>query len=130
LHQFEEYAVICSIVQQHLGDQLRFLMDGLSLRQDQVAKAAKVSQSTVSRALRRGYLRQSRSRVRLEYYLSKTELKLHKRIKLPSDVTRAVREVWDKTDRHAAILAKVILALEGLTPRPNIKEHARKSRSD
>jgi transcriptional regulator with XRE-family HTH domain len=117
-------------VQQNLGEQLRLLMNDLRLRQDQVAKASGVSQSTVSRALKRSYLRQSRSRERLESYLSKTELKLHKRIKLPPSVTRAVREVWDKTDRHAAILTKVILALEGLAPRPNLEEHARKSRSD
>ena len=105
-------------------------MDDLGLRQDEVAIAAKVSQSTVCRALKRGYLRRSRSRVRLESYLSTTELKLHKTTKLPVEISRAVKHVWDKTERHAEILAKVIRALEGLAPGPNIEEHARKSRKD
>lgn len=117
-------------MQQNLGEHLQILMDDLGLRQEQVAKAAKVSQSTVCRALKREYLRRSKSRVRLESYLSKTALKLNKTAKLPPDISRAVKDVWDKTERHAEILAKVIRALEGLAPRPNLEEHARKSRKD
>lgn len=98
-------------------ENLQSLMDERGIGQIELAKAAGVSQATISRALSRGYIRRSKARSRLEGYLAKTAYKLHKPNKLPLDVTDAIRDVWDKTEAHARELAKVIRSLDGLKPK-------------
>jgi transcriptional regulator with XRE-family HTH domain len=117
-------------MQQDIGGRLRILMEVGGLGQEEVARAARVSQPTVCRALQRGYSRRSKSRQRLEKYINITELKLHKKTKLPTEVSSAINQVWDKTETHAQLIAKVIRALEGFVPRTILEEHARKSRND
>lgn len=117
-------------MQQNLADRLRSVMETKGLGQEEIASAAQVSQATVSRALTRPYSRRTKPRKLLEDYLASTECQLHKKGKLPADISSAVAQVWDKTDDHARLIANVIRALEGFSPGNSLKEHARKSSID
>src|SRR4051794_19931945 len=95
------------------GRQLRLLMQSRGLTQQQVAEAAGVSQSSVSRMLKREPVRQSGAYGKLCTYI-------HERTPsesgMPSAVLEAVWRVWDGTDDHADALAELIHASGQLWP--------------
>lgn len=83
------------------------------LTQAQVAIAAKVSQATVSRMLRREPQRSGAAYLRLCSYIQQETV--------PDDdglphVIAAVRRTWDGSERHAAALAELIDASGKLWP--------------
>lgn len=88
-------------------------MQSRGLTQQQVAEAAGVSQSSVSRMLKREPVRQSDAYGKLCTYI-------HQRAPseggVPSAVLEAVWRVWDGTDDHAAALAELIDASGQLWP--------------
>jgi transcriptional regulator with XRE-family HTH domain len=111
----QEYAVICSLMQE--GEQLRAFMQKRRLNQPQLAAAANVSQSTVSRTLRGAAKRYSKARLRLLAYAGITE----SAAEIPGGsaterVVNAFKRIWDGTEVHAAKIVEVIDALSGLHP--------------
>jgi transcriptional regulator with XRE-family HTH domain len=82
------------------------------ITQAELARRAGVSQATVSRALRRQPIRHGRQRLRLFTFIQQSEgVSGARRVEL------AFRRIWDGTDAHAAALARIIAACEGLEPR-------------
>ena len=87
-----------------------------NLSQAQLGQEARVSQSSVSRALREKALKSGSARRRLSIYIQS-----HQR-ELPGRMAEAFRDVWDGTDAHEAALARLIQASAELWPR--LKEDA------
>jgi transcriptional regulator with XRE-family HTH domain len=103
-------------VQRDFSGELKRIMKVEGIKQPQLAKQIGISQSTISRVLKRGYSRQGPGRAKIERFLDETALKLHNVSAFPTDLELAVREVWDKTPAHAQILAGLIRATRGLVP--------------
>ena len=86
------------------------------LNQNLLAKAAHVSQSTVSRARKGTPERNGRARRRLFIYIH-NHLRLRDEAPVKKkDVLRAFNRVWGTWDAHASAIAKVVGALDGLRP--------------
>jgi transcriptional regulator with XRE-family HTH domain len=99
-----------------LVDQLLSLMQSRHLSQESVAKAAKVSQSTVSRALRGRIERQGRAKAKLFNYIQK-ELRKEVLSGTGKDkVINAFELIWDGSEEHATAIARIISASAGLLP--------------
>lgn len=82
------------------------------LSQAELARKAKVSQSTVSRARSTPVARHGRARAQLFRYIQKqTGLELHQAVK------EAVAATWDGSDEHAKALAGLISASRELWPK-------------
>lgn len=99
--------------------QLREFMAKRGLNQVQLARQANVSQSTVSRALRRTPKHYGRARHNLFTYARITEPPVGRSDKERSGIKQvlaAFNRIWDGSDAHAAAVASVIDALEGLRP--------------
>jgi transcriptional regulator with XRE-family HTH domain len=95
---------------QVLADLLHEFMDARGLTQVDLAKAAKVSQSTVSRALRGIPDRRGRARKRLFEYAGITTIEASA-IDARRRVLQAFEKMWNGSDTQAAAVAKVIDAL-------------------
>jgi hypothetical protein len=89
---------------------IRAYMARESVSQSEVAKRAAVSQSTVSRALKRQPIYSGRARAKLFIFM-------HKQPKATTaPVQTALGLVWDGTDAHAEALADLITASGRLWP--------------
>lgn len=80
-------------------------MEAEGLSQADIADAAKVSQSTVSRALRGAPARKTKPYRRLCNYIHEQTLA---DAGGPKEAVEALRRVWDGTGDHAAALANLI----------------------
>jgi transcriptional regulator with XRE-family HTH domain len=106
---------------QDFSAELRAFMEARGLNQSQVAKSAKVSQATVSRALTKRPQRCGRAITGLCIYI-RNELdapKFDERDR--NQVVKAFDRIWDGTDVHAAAVARIIDALAGMR-RPEDRE--------
>lgn len=83
------------------------------LTQTDVAKAAGVSQSAVSRLLHRVPQRSGAAYLRLCSYIRQQHVPDED---APDDVLAAVREVWDGTEVHATALAELVKTSRRLWP--------------
>lgn len=88
------------------------------LSQTQLAKRAKVSQSTVWRALNGQSKRRGAARIKLFNYVGIDEWEdlPSASNNAPANIIEAFERIWDHTPEHAKAIAKVIDALAGLRP--------------
>jgi class 3 adenylate cyclase len=115
------YALISHYMQQNSA-RLEALMNERRLSQEQLAESAGVSQSTVSRALRKGPQRNGRARAILFTFV---ENELNRTVPVGTgrdQVLGAFDRIWDGTELHAAAVVKVIEALVDLRPFEKQKE--------
>ena len=99
------------------SEALKAFMEDRHLGQVELARAAGVSQSTVSRALSGLPLKHGRARSKLFAYAQLTDP--YQQVpprKGPQRVMTAFHRIWDGTDDHANAVAKIIDALEDLKP--------------
>ena len=122
LHE-NNYAVSMHVVQRNFATELKWVMAAEGVGQAELAERIGVSQSTICRVLKRGYLRRSLARSQIERFLDATALKVHKKRGVPPALESAVQEVWDKTPTHAHILACLIRATRGLVPGANATDN-------
>ena len=100
---------------QEVDSELRALMEAKGLDQITLARRAKVSQASVSRALKGGTRRRrGRAYVRLFNYIQQ-----HRRQGAfggldKERVHEAIDRIWDASKAHADAVVKVVEALEGL----------------
>ena len=99
-----------------LAEGLLTLIHSRHLSQESIAKAAKVSQATVSRALRGRIKRQGRARTRLFIYIRQELQKEGLSGTGKEKVVKAFENIWDGSEEHAAAIAKIIRASGGLLP--------------
>jgi transcriptional regulator with XRE-family HTH domain len=115
------YALISHYMQQDSA-RLGALMNERGLSQDELAECAGVSQSTVSRALRKGPQRNGRARLVLFTFVE-NELNRTATAGTGRDqVMGAFDRIWDGSEVHAAAVVKVIEALMDLRPFEKQKE--------
>src|SRR5437867_2825284 len=96
---------------------LNAFMEAENLTQVELAKASNVSQSTVSRALRELPKRSSKERARLFKYAYIQLQPVREVTVVGKDrVLDALNKIWDCSEAHAAAVAKIIEALEGVLP--------------
>jgi transcriptional regulator with XRE-family HTH domain len=101
---------------------LEKIMAARGWSQEQVAEAAGVSQSTVSRALRKGPQRNGRARIAIFTFVE-NELNRATIAGTGRDqVLGAFDRIWDGSVLHAAAVVKVIEALVDLRPFDKQKE--------
>jgi transcriptional regulator with XRE-family HTH domain len=98
---------------QEVASKLRAFIDATGLTQQQLARAANVSQSTVSRALAGKHIRNGAAKRRLFIYANIADSEASRQVQL------AFEAIWDGTDEHAAAIARIIEALSGLQPTRN-----------
>jgi len=99
-----------------LANRLRELMARESLTQAALAKLAKVSQASVSRALRSEAIRHGRAWRGLFSYIRQEGSPGDDTPTGRDQVLAAFTQIWDGTEAHAAAVAKIIEATEGLGP--------------
>jgi transcriptional regulator with XRE-family HTH domain len=102
--------------QQSLAKQLRAFMESRHLSQKFVAKAAKISQSTVSRALHGEIDRQGSAKSKLFIYMQKELRAEGMQGKGKEKVVNAFEAIWDGSEAHAIAIAKIIKASQQLRP--------------
>ena len=102
---------------QQLSQKLGDFISTSGLSQEELATKAGVSQSTVSRALRRFPKKHSQAVVKLCSYAG-IELKndVSSTATGTKQVLKAFGEIWDGSDAHAAAIARIIEASRGLIP--------------
>lgn len=99
------------------SEALQAFLDKNHLSQMELAKAAKVSQATVSRALSGVPLKHGRARAKLFTYAQLNGPSGQPPPKKgPQRVITAFKRIWDGTEAHATAVAKIIDALEDLKP--------------
>ncbi|MBN9623456.1 MAG: helix-turn-helix transcriptional regulator [Actinobacteria bacterium] len=91
--------------------ELKALLSRKGISQSELANRAKVSQSTVSRAMRSEPSRKSKSYARLCSYIHKET----DEISLPAAVRDALAEIWDGSPAQAEALATLIRAAGDLS---------------
>jgi transcriptional regulator with XRE-family HTH domain len=92
-------------------------MSGKGLSQSELANAAGVSQSTVSRALRKAPGKHSNASRRLCVYAGiEAEDATGSTVVGTKLVLKTFENIWDGTDAHAAAIARIIEASRGLKP--------------
>lgn len=100
---------------QHIASKLKQYMREQKMSQANLAHAANVSQSTVSRAIRRCPTKHSEAFGTLCRYagidIDEVDDSTTKRINV---VNAAFMKIWDGTDRQALAIAKIIEAIGGL----------------
>ena len=102
---------------QEIGSELLAFMKARGLNQGQIAKRARVSQASVSRALQGGALhRRGRAHTKLFIYIQKENRRARAVHADRDQVLEAFDRIWDGSEAHAAAVAKVIDALDGLRP--------------
>jgi transcriptional regulator with XRE-family HTH domain len=111
-----DYAVLFINMQQ-LSEKLCNFITTRGLSQEELASEAGVSQSTVSRALRRFPERHSQAVIKLCNYAG-IELKndMGSTAIGTKQVLKAFEEIWDGSDAHATAIARIIEASRGLIP--------------
>ena len=102
--------------QESLANQLRVFMERRHLSQKVVAKRAKISQSTVSRALKGEIERQGRAKSKLFIYMQKELDEEGMQGKGKEKVISAFEAIWDGSEAHAVAIAKIINASKELRP--------------
>lgn len=100
-----------------LAKDLLTLIQSKHLSQESIAKEAKVSQATVSRALRGRLERRGRARTRLFNYIHQESQNEELSGTGKEKVIKAFENIWDRSEEHAAAIAKIIRASSGLLPR-------------
>src|SRR5208283_3064160 len=95
------------------GSEVREFMRREAISEATLAKRAGVSQSTVSRAIEGTGVRHGAARSKLFTYIQ------HRSAALPPKkgvqrVVTAFERIWDRTEEHAAVVARIIDALENL----------------
>jgi len=99
------------------SEALKAFMEEKHLGQTELARAAGVSQSTVSRALSGLPLKHGRARSKLFTYAQLKDPNQEVPPKKgPQRVMTAFHRIWDGTEDHANAVAKIIDALEDLKP--------------
>jgi transcriptional regulator with XRE-family HTH domain len=95
---------------------LRAFMAKRGLTEAAIAKLAGVSQPTVSRALRGSPKRTGKGRSRIFTFIHQ-ELDREGLVHAgKSEVLQAFERVWGASEAHAAAIAKVVDALDGIRP--------------
>jgi len=102
--------------EESFAQQLLEFMKSRHLSQAIVAKAAKISQSTVSRALKGHFERQGKAKARLFIYMQQESRADVLRGKGKDKVVNAFQSIWDGSEEHASAIAKIINASKGLRP--------------
>lgn len=101
----------------HEADRIREYMRREALGQAELAEAAGVSQSTVSRALMRGEpQRRGRAYRRLLGYVVARSAQNRAPTTSRRRVAQAFERIWDGSTVHAAVIAQIIEDLAGLMP--------------
>ena len=104
---------------QDVADRLCAFMSREGLTQEQLAKKARVSQATVSRALNRKAKRRGAGRSRLFTYAGISEWTDHQAVGVARErVIAAFERIWDHSEAHADAIVRVIDALADLRPSP------------
>ncbi|MGB8768943.1 MAG: helix-turn-helix transcriptional regulator [Candidatus Korobacteraceae bacterium] len=101
--------------------QIRDFMQRNGLNQGSLAAAAGVSQPTVSRALVGGPQRRGRAFLRLLAHVGTARVNNPPSATAKKRVARAFEKIWDGSDVHAAVVARIIEDLAGLTPSPALR---------
>jgi transcriptional regulator with XRE-family HTH domain len=102
---------------QHVRTQLAAYMAQKGWSQEQLAKAAEVSQATVCRALSKDGRRHGAARAKLFKYVGISELPPRQALGDARElIVAAFERVWDQSEEHAVAVVKVIDALAGLRP--------------
>jgi len=107
--------------QANLPEAIRSLMERDHVSQATIAKAASVSQPTVSRAAKRQPVRHSAAAQKLFTYIQQAGPAASPPSSGEQLVLIAFDRIWDRSDAHASAVAKIISATEDL--RPISKEH-------
>jgi transcriptional regulator with XRE-family HTH domain len=103
---------------QEVDSGLRALMQAKGLDQTAVARLAKVSQATVSRALKGGTpKRRGKAYMRLCNYIQEQQRKGMFPILNKDRVHEAINRIWDASKLHADAIAKVVEALDNCAHR-------------
>jgi len=98
---------------QEVDSELRALMYALGLDQIDVARRARVSQATVSRALKGGApKRRGRAHLRLCIYIQQQRNKGMSSTLNKSQVHEAINRIWSVSKLHADAVAKLVEALD------------------
>lgn len=105
--------------EESLPDRLRRFMQAHRLSQKAVASAAGVSQSAVSRILRHPAQRQGKANSKLCIYMQLQPNYEFVGGEGVDKVLRAFESIWDKSERHALAIARIIKASHGLLPAEN-----------
>ena len=100
----------------NISSLVRAYLTSHRLSQAKLASLASVSQSTVSRALTDGGLRHGFARSKLFTFIQQDM-----QVVIPSQggadrVMGAFTRIWDGSEEHAAAVARIIEACEGLRP--------------
>jgi transcriptional regulator with XRE-family HTH domain len=96
-----------------VGAFVKDFLDREQISQQELATRANVSQSTVSRALRRPAVRGGAARSRLVAFMQQQG----PRTARPESALHALEEIWDGSEAHAAALASLVRASVELWPR-------------
>ncbi len=94
-----------------LASSIERVLEVEGISQAEFARRVGVSQSSVSRALRRQPQRRGPAHARLVAFMQQGGAG-----RGPDRIQEAFRRVWDGSDRHAEALARIIAACEGLGP--------------
>jgi transcriptional regulator with XRE-family HTH domain len=108
-------------MQQDSG-RLEAFLEERGLSQAKVAELAGVSQSTVSRAVRRSQQRKGQARKKLFTFIENDFSRSATAGSGRDQVLNAFDRIWDGSEVHAVAVAKVIEALDGLRPIDKQKE--------
>ena len=121
-----QYALILDNMQQ-ISRRLQAFMIEKGLTQNELAEAANVSQSTVSRIMRRTSQRHGRALVHLCNYagisLEDADTSTERRQRM---IINTFMKVWDGTDSHAETIARVIEALQDVRLKPAKPDRSRR----
>jgi predicted transcriptional regulator len=108
---------------QEADSELLAYMTANGLNQIEMARQAKVSQPTISRALKGGLRkRRGKAYIRIFTYIHKKNRRAGVLRVDRNEVLQAFDRVWGASKAHAAAVAKVIDALDGLRPSPMEEE--------
>lgn len=100
----------------NISSLVRAYLSSRHISQAELAERASVSQSTVSRAVVGHALRHGSAQSRLFTFIQHEGLVAPPSESGPARVLRAFSRIWDGTDEHAAAVARIIEACEGLRP--------------